>query len=94
MNRNVQEDPTTIFLEALAPVHHGKSIKKISHHYNGYTRLSKLKSQNQKCEKMALSGQKTAKPKIFKNPPKIQFWSDCKMPIVKNYQNIKSFQMY
>ena len=36
---------------------------------------------------------KTAKPKIFKNPPKIQFWSDCKMPIVKNYQNIKSFQM-
>ena len=34
-----------------------------------------------------------AKPKIFKNPPKIQFWSDCKMPIVKNYQNIKSFQM-
>ena len=35
-----------------------------------------------------------AKPKIFKNPPKIQFWSDCKMPIVKNYQNIKSFQIF
>ena len=42
-----------------------------------------------KCPKWAIY----AKPKIFKNPPKIQFWSDFKMPIVKNYQNIKSFQM-
>ena len=49
---------------------------------------------NWNFEKTLKSGQKTAKPKIFKNPPKIQFWSYCKKPYVKINQKSKTFQIF
>ena len=36
---------------------------------------------------------KNSKTKIFKNPPKIQFWSYCKKPYVKINQKSKTFQI-
>ena len=34
-----------------------------------------------------------SKTKIFKNPPKIQFWSYCKKPYVKINQKSKTYQI-
>ena len=37
---------------------------------------------------------KNSKTKIFKNPPKIQFWSNYKKPYVKINQKSKTFQIF
>ena len=50
-----------------------------------------MKGRNGKWPKKAISWQISAKPKIFKNPPKIQFWSYCKKPYVKINQKSKTF---
>ena len=43
--------------------------------------------------KMSEKWAKNSKTKIFKNPPKIHFWSYCKKPYVKINQKSKAFLM-
>ena len=54
----------------------------------GYLERSNLKYR-QKRKKWA----KNSKTKIFKNPPKIQFWSYWKKPYMKINQKSKNFQI-
>ena len=52
------------------------------------------RSWNWKFPKNRKSGQLLGKTKIFKNPPKIQFWSYCKKLYVKINQKSKTFQIF